>query len=413
MGTAPTQPAEPAAQPGHGPVPVPPGHLAWLEGELRQWQSAGLVDDRAAEAIRRRYVAVRRFSLVRLLLGLGACFLGVGLIWLVAANLDRLSPLLRFVLVTLLWLGLTAGAEAIANRRAHRGGEGSSAVLGAARALAALSFGAVVFQAAQSLQVPAYEPRLLGVWGLGALLYAYAVAGVSPLVVALVTSTAWYVWQVAEDSDSGLGFVAALLVGGVVAAAVSALHAVRWLHRFAAPWREVGALLVLVGLFAAALPNVTGEDFSWPGLLVVGLVAAALAVTAAMLAVGGRERLELLAPVVALALGVLLVLWDPGVTDTADVTGTAYLHAFVSVAVYLAAAGWYAVLGVLRDGTRLTALATAALVLFTTVQAFAVFAPIISGATLFLLVGAVLVVTGFVVDRGRRHLVATLEGGAS
>ena len=413
MGTAPTQPAGPAARPEHGPVPVPPGHLAWLEGELRQWQSAGLVDDRAAEAIRRRYVAVRRFSLVRLLLGLGACFLGVGLIWLVAANLDRLSPLLRFVLVTLLWLGLTAGAEAIANRRAHRGGEGSSAVLGAARALAALSFGAVVFQAAQSLQVPAYEPRLLGVWGLGALLYAYAVTGVSPLLVALVTSTAWYVWQVAEDSDSGLGFVAALLVGGVVAAAVSALHAVRWLHPFAAPWREVSALLVLVGLFAAALPNVTGEDFSWPGLLVVGLVAAALAVTAAMLAVGGRERLELLAPVVALALGVLLVLWDPGVTDTADVTGAAYLHAFVSVAVYLAAAGWYAVLGVLRDSTRLTALATAALVLFTTVQAFAVFAPIISGATLFLLVGAVLVVTGFVVDRGRRHLVATLEGGAS
>ena len=50
-------------------------------------------------------------------------------------------------------------------------------------------------------------------------------------------------------------------------------------------------------------------------------------------------------------------------------------------------------LGVLRDSTRLTALATAALVLFTTVQAFAVFALIISGATLFLLVGAVLVVT--------------------
>ena len=57
-----------------------------------------------------------------------------------------------------------------------------------------------------------------------------------------------------------------------------------------------------------------------------------------------------------------------------------------------------------------TARATAG---YATVQAFAVFAPIISGATLFLLVGAVLVVTGFVVDRGRRHLVATLEGGAS
>ena len=103
------------------PAPVRPGHLAWLDGELRQWQAAGLVDATAADAIRARYVAVRRFSLVRLLLGLGACFVGIGLIWLVATNLDRLSPLLRFLLVTLLWLGFTAAAEVIAGRRAHRG----------------------------------------------------------------------------------------------------------------------------------------------------------------------------------------------------------------------------------------------------------------------------------------------------
>ena len=34
-------------------------------------------------------------------------------------------------------------------------------------------------------QVPAYEPALVGVWGLGALLYAYAVRGVAPLLVGL------------------------------------------------------------------------------------------------------------------------------------------------------------------------------------------------------------------------------------
>jgi uncharacterized membrane protein len=395
------------------PAPVRPGHLAWLDGELRQWQAAGLVDATAADAIRARYVAVRRFSLVRLLLGLGACFVGIGLIWLVATNLDRLSPLLRFLLVTVLWLGFTAAAEVIAGRRAHRGGEASSAVLGAVRVMAALSFGAVVFQAAQSLQVPAYEARLLGIWGLGALLYAYAVAGVSPLLVGLAVATGWYVWHVAEASNSGMGFVSAILVGGVLAAAVAVLHAARWLPAFAQAWREVGALLVLVGLFAAALPFVTAEDFSWPVLLTVGLVVVAVTAAAAA-AVSDRDgRLELVAPVAALVLGMLLVRWDPGVTDTSEVTGTAYLHAFVSVAVYLAAAGWYAVLGVLRDTSRLTVLATGALVVFTTVQAFAVFAPIISGATLFLLVGAVLVGSGFAVDRGRRHLVATIEGSGA
>jgi uncharacterized membrane protein len=391
---------------------VKPCQLAWLEGELRQWQAQGLIAADTAAAISARYVAVRRFSLVRLLLGLGACFVGVGLLWLVAANLDRLAPGLRFVLVTLLWLGFTAGAELLAGRRHHRDGDRGSAVVGAARVLAALSFGAVVFQAAQSLQVPAYESRLLGVWGLGAVLYAYAVAGVSPLLVGLAVGTGWYVWHVADSADSAMGFVAALLVGGVVATAVAALHTGSWL-RFAVPWREASAVLVLVGLFAAALPFVTAEDFSWPPLLTVGLVLAAATVTAAALRADRDGRVELVVPVAALGAGLLLVLWDPGVTNTSEVTGTAYLHAFVSVAVYLAAAGWYAVLGTLRDTTRLTVLATGALVIFTTVQAFAVFAPIISGATLFLLVGAVLVGSGFAVDRGRRHLVATIEGGAA
>jgi uncharacterized membrane protein len=67
---------------------------------------------------------------------------------------------------------------------------------------------------------------------------------------------------------------------------------------------------------------------------------------------------------------------------------------------------------VLRDSTRLTVIAALALVVFTTVQAFAVFAPIVSGATLFLVVGAVLVVSGFTVDRGRRQLTRAVEAGA-
>ena len=63
----------------------------------------------------------------------------------------------------------------------------------------------------------------------------------------------------------------------------------------------------------------------------------------------------------------------------------------------------------LRDDPRTTGLATAALVLFTVVQSFAVFAPVLSGATLFLALGAVLAVSGWVADRGRRGLVTTVR----
>ena len=48
--------------------------------------------------------------------------------------------------------------------------------------------------------------------------------------------------------------------------------------------------------------------------------------------------------------------------------------------------------------------------LFTTVQSFAVFAPIITGATLFLVLGVIFLGSGFLFDRGRRHLTANLGG---
>ena len=61
--------------------------------------------------------------------------------------------------------------------------------------------------------------------------------------------------------------------------------------------------------------------------------------------------------------------------------------------------------GALRESWRLTALATAALVVFTTVQSFAVFAQILEGAWLFVALGVVFLGTGFGFDRARRKLV--------
>ena len=396
--------------------PIAPAQLAWLERELPAWRASGFVDERQARAIRERYVVVQRFSLTRLLLAVGGSFIGVGLLWLVASNLDELSPLLRFAVITLLWLGFVATAEVLAERRARRASEssaGGAVVVGAFQLIAALTFGAVVFQAAQSLQVPAFEPSLVGFWGLGALLYAYAVAGRLPLLVGIGASTGWYVWEVFEEAADGLGFVLPVLLAAAVAGAVAVVHAARWRPTFAASWREASALLALLGLFVAAFPYVDLDEFVWSVSIVGGLFAAGLAVAAAAVLSSGRARLEALAPMAAVGAGVLLVLWEPPESTGGVVGGEGYAHAFVSVTVYVVAAGWYAVLGVLRDSDRLTVLATGALVLFTTVQSFAVFAPIITGATLFLLLGAIFLGTGYLFDRGRRRLVTNLEGAAS
>ena len=388
--------------------PATPAQLAWLTSQLADWQSAGVLDETQASAIRGRYHAApettRRFSLARLLLSLGAVFVGVGLIWLVAANLDQLPPLLRFLTVAAIWLALLATGEVLHARPARI----PSPVVGSVRLLAALAFGAVIFQAAQSLQVPAYEPGLVGLWAAGALVHAYGVRGTGPLLVGMATLLTWFIWQVMYDAASPLAVVLTLGVGSVVGIAVSALHEGR-LPRFAPPWREVGAFLALATLFTAALPFISAEDFTWSRWLVVGLVLAGLAGVAAVLLSEGTTRFEPLAALAVPGLATLLVLWDSG-TATEALTVADWAHAGVSVAVFVLVAVGVAVLGILRDSWRLTALAVAGLAVFTTFQSFAVFAQIIQGAWLFLVLGLIFAGTGYGFDRARRELAATLEG---
>ena len=383
-----------------------PTQLAWLSREMDHWRSRGLVSDDTAIAILGSYRAQRRFGLSRLLLLLGVAFLAVGLIWLVAANLDALPPLGRFIFVLVLWLGVLTGAELLAQRRAHRGTP-SSPVVGALRLLAAAVFGAVVFQAAQSLQVPALEPKLVGLWAAVALVHAYVVRSAGPLLVGLATGVFWLVSQSVWNQPSGLAFVLALLGAGVLGVAMGGVHA-RWQPRFAAPWREAGALLLLAGLFAAALPEVTAKEFQWSVSLAVVLVAAGIAVMSALALPPGVTWFEPAAALTITAAAVLLVLWEAG-ADADRVGAADWAHASLSVLAYVAAAVAVAVAGTLRDSWRLTAMATAGLVLFTTVQSFAVFAQIIDGAWLFLVLGLVFLGTGFGFDRARREIAATLD----
>jgi uncharacterized membrane protein len=405
MSTVAPAPKPPATHPATHPATR--SQLAWLATQLALWQSEGLLDRDQADRISGRYHADHRFPLARLLLTLGAVFVGVGVIWLVAANLAELSPLVRFGAVCLFWLACLTTGEVLAVRRDHDAGAGTrtgSPLVGAVRLMAALAFGAVVFQAAQSLQVPAYEPALVGCWALGAFVHAYAVRAVMPLVVAILTGTTWFLWQVLPESESGLAAVLCLMTAGVVGVSAAAVHT-RFARELATPWREIGAAFVLGGLFAAALPFVDADDFEWTTSLVVMLALAGVVAAVGLLA-PGPERFEVLGTVAAGAAAVGLVLWQAGGDDlTSDVD---VAQAAVSVVVYVLVAVGVAVVGALRESWRLTVLATTALVVFTTVQSFSVFAQILEGAWLFVALGLVFLGTGFVFDRGRRRLVAAV-----
>ncbi|MGN0064608.1 MAG: DUF2157 domain-containing protein [Nocardioides sp.] len=376
---------------------------AWLQTELDEWTSDGLLSPLNADAIRSRYEPAQRAGaghvLAKVMLWIGGAFLGVGLIWLVAANLEDLSPVVRFAGVTVLWLAFLLAPEALA-ARGH-----SRALVGALRLVGALAFGAVIFQASQSLQVPAYEPKLLGLWALGAFAHAYVVKGVSPLAVALATGSVWWFWQPLAQDANGVRWTMLIALGAVVAFGMAAVHDSR-LDTFARLWRITATAYTLVALFVAALPWIEFDASFTTWFLVV----AALAALAAVAGLVAGSRLARLEVVGALALTVLafgLLAWE--VPTDVPAGGDQWLHSVCSVLVYVLAAVALTALGALREDPWISALAMAGLVVFVTFQSFAVFGQIITGAWLFLVLGTVLLGTGYLFDRARRSITATLR----
>ncbi|HYH73026.1 MAG TPA: DUF2157 domain-containing protein [Nocardioides sp.] len=383
--------------------PVPPRRLAWLRSEVTEWTSQGIISEDQAARISAGYSADAhaRSSVGRVLLHLGGGFVGIGLIWLVAANLDQLSPVTRFGAVTVLWLTFLGAGEVSASRQA------SPSLVGAARLLAALGIGAVIFQAAQSLHVPAFEPRLLGLWSAAALLHGYLARAYLPFLVGVLSGLSWWFAQPMWDEPDGLTVVMLFGTGAVLAAALAVLHDGR-LDAFAWTWRTVAGAMALLALFAAAIPDIGTDGIEWSVWLVGALVVAGAAAAAAAATRPGIRALEPLGAMVVLAAATLLALWSTG-ADTSDVDTSDWLHAAVSVAAYVLLAVALVALGTVREHPVLTWMAMTGLVVFTTFQSFAVFAPIVTGAWLFVVLGTVFLGTGFLFDRARRELAHALD----
>jgi hypothetical protein len=223
----------------------------------------------------------------------------------------------------------------------------------------------------------------------------------------LVALTVWYLWVLPWEDASLLAPVLALGVGAVVAVGAGAAQE-RWYPDFATPWRESGALLALAAMFVAALPWSFGT-FTWSPWLVGGVVLAVAVVVLAVVLAGGLGRLEAVGAAAAVALACGLGYWDPELGPHEAMSAASWVHAAASVTAYVLLAVGVAALGAVRDSWRLTALATGAVVAFTTFQSFAIFARVIQGSVLFVALGAVFLATGLLFDRARRRLARTLE----
>jgi len=376
----------------------------WLASEVAAWRAEGLVDEGTAAAIEGRYRVQEDRRGVPLLLFLGAALFGVGIIWLVAANVDfdEIGPLARIAGVAVVWLALVAVGEALDAHERWR------PVAGPVRLLAALAFGGVVFQAAQSLQVPAFAPQLVFAWGIGALAYAYATGARGPLIIAIAALAGWYTWVLLDEGEGP-----SVILGFVIACPVAAAAGAASAGHFTGPWRFAAAAFGLLGLGCATVPDIADGDLPATLPLVLGALAGIAAVAIGMTR-SPEDRRELLgAAGLAIAAALLVAVAPENAPDLGGgdrPSGAETAFTLLACGLFLAAAVGVALQGARTQQGSLSDLAYGALLVFLAVQSFGLLATLVSGAVLVLAVGAVLLVSGVLLDRGRRRLVNEAAG---
>ncbi|MEX0977958.1 MAG: DUF2157 domain-containing protein [Pirellulales bacterium] len=145
---------------------------AWLDEELRQWSSAGLIDAAAAEGIRGSYETVatsgqRKHALARLALqGIASLLVGLAVLLLIGYNWDRLYWGIKLALI----FSSVAGTHALAlylrtSTSAQRAAE-------AVFFLGCMFYGAGIWLVAQVFHLDAHYPDGLWWWALGVLPFA-------------------------------------------------------------------------------------------------------------------------------------------------------------------------------------------------------------------------------------------------
>ena len=369
--------------------PVGPGRQPGAAA-LAGGRAAGLAGRRArrpgtAEAIRARYVASRRFTLSRIVLTLGACFVGLGLVWLVASNLDEhVAP--RPV-------PAHGGDLARARRRRRGPGLGGAAVrpTPAPRSSAPRASWPRAPSAPSSSRPPRAcrsRPTSRSSSGCGG---SVPCCGPTPCAASPHWCSPSACWRSGSSGRCWAGDGAFAVVHRTRRRCARRRGRGRWSwclgwRDFAVPWREIGALLgpgrpVHRGAARtrgatprAARPS--GPGWPWRSC---SPLRPPCAVTGSTGSRSGSPHSPWRSPSGSRCGGSTRTCMD-----TADLPAGAWVRAVLAVVAYLVVASGYAVLGGMRDTGRLTWLATAALVVFVTVQAFAVFAPILSGAALFL-----------------------------
>ncbi len=160
----------------------------WLRREIRNWQSDGLISCEQAESLQSKYPAERNGRPWGMIIFscLGAIIVGLGVILLLAYNWDAIPKFAK--------LAMVLGAVAIAHITGFflKFGEARYRALGEGISLlGTMLFGAGIWLVAQIYHIDEHFPNAFLIWGLGALGMALAIDSIPQAILAAVLLVVW------------------------------------------------------------------------------------------------------------------------------------------------------------------------------------------------------------------------------
>ncbi len=403
-----------------------PRFLARLPAEVHHWEEAGVITPEQGRTILGGYefrdaAQQSRSRLVTVLVILGAVLLGLGVILFVAANWQSIPSTVKLVI-------MIVGVPAIYGigfwLRYHRGYPvvGASVIL-----VGVISYGAAVHLVAQVYQIPVHSPNLMLFWFVGTLPLAYVVQTQPLMALALVLGLAAVGFRGQEWLlDPGHYLLLALplyLALGLALMALAKLQTSFQPTRFASGvYETVGLLTVFAVLYLSGFWELRKEfGFGWytaTGYFIpitaefwavagLAVTVAAGAWIYAYLDAGrqSRSRAILLYEGMA-ALGLLAL-----ACVVVFVSGTGHsLYVILFNIVYLAGVVGLVFLGYYRARELYINLGIVLFCIIVFSRYFEFGFGLLDRSVIFIVAGSILIVGGFLVERGRRRVVDRMRG---
>lgn len=382
--------------------------------EVEAWRREGVLGERPYRRILEHYGAsatqqgaagVNR--LAPILGTLGGLLVGVGVILLVASNWAAVPRLAKVGLMTSA-LATSLGAAYWARfRRRH------ALLSGALLLLASLVYGAAIFLVGQAYHVPAGDPRLLLLWGVGAGAMGYAASSKGVLIVGILATEGWAIGIAGESAEPFSITMLTTLLLGVVLLFTGEIHrSVEGLLPLSGPYVVTGLITMFVPALILSFSEVwdffpeSSRSLS-SSFWVVGLMALAVTGAAGLRWRGSRPMLLQAGGGAVLVAGcVVAALVSPAPSADLFSPGGSLFHSLLFNALVAGTAFWAIVIGLRtdRDAFVNTALVFAGLLILARYFDFSF--RLLDRSIVFIGAGIVLLATAAGLDRLRRRLTA-------